>query len=252
MTNRSRLGPELVGAGLSCGLTVVSALGVLGGAAAEAPTAGTSTFLIVASWTGLTMSAIQYANGLVRIAAIAGAPDGNSLQHWDANEVYANAILVVDAIGVVTSVASLPSQVRNLYAVIVRQRAFLARGLTFDALRRMNRMGRLRAIQEVFEEAARTPEGRAALSRAAREAGRGAGSLQRGTGLSVRGANTLVRVISEETVRRLNSSLRDLIGGVGGLIASATPSRYTGSASGSLNFVINLIDAGTLAQSGST
>lgn len=35
VTNRSRLGPELIGAGLSCGLTVVSFLGVAGGIAGD-------------------------------------------------------------------------------------------------------------------------------------------------------------------------------------------------------------------------
>ena len=49
--NRSRLGPELVGAGLNCGLTVVAAVGVFGGAAAEVPSGGTSTFLVVMAWT---------------------------------------------------------------------------------------------------------------------------------------------------------------------------------------------------------
>ena len=53
ITNRSRIGPELIGAGIACGLTFVSALGVIGGVAGEVPTGGASTFLVVASWTGL-------------------------------------------------------------------------------------------------------------------------------------------------------------------------------------------------------
>ena len=44
VTNGSRVGTELIGGGISCGLTVVSAIGVAGGAAAEVPTgAGTRT-----------------------------------------------------------------------------------------------------------------------------------------------------------------------------------------------------------------
>lgn len=35
VTNRSRIGPELIGAGIACGLTFVSALGVMGGVAGE-------------------------------------------------------------------------------------------------------------------------------------------------------------------------------------------------------------------------
>jgi hypothetical protein len=56
VTNRSRLGAELLGAGVSCGVSVVSAFGVVAGAAAEVPTGGASTFLVIASWTGLTSS----------------------------------------------------------------------------------------------------------------------------------------------------------------------------------------------------
>ena len=246
--NRSRLGPELIGAGLSCGLTVVSAVGVFSGAAAEVPTGGASTFLVVASWTGLVTQGIQCANGLVRITAIAISPDGDTLQQWDNNNAYSASILVVDAVGVVSTVSTLPFAVRNLWAVLARQRSFIARRLTFESLKNMNRAGRLRTIGEVMEEASRTPEGRAALIAAAREAGVGAKSIQSTSGLSVRHANTLVRIISEETTRRLSDSLRDiLISGVGSIVASATPASATGSASGSVNWIIHLIDGGAPA-----
>lgn len=251
VTNRSQLGPELIGAGLSCGLTIVSAVGVVGGVAGEVPTGGASTFLVVASWVGLTTSAIQCANGLVRVAAIASDPGGDTLSRWDSNATYTNSILLVDAIGVVTGVAGLGAAGRNLWAVLARQRSFVARGLSFEALRGMNRAGRLAVISELFEEAARTPEGRAALVAAAREAGIGASTLQSAEGLSVRGASTLVRVISEETTRRLSASIRDILAGATGIIASASPSSAIGSASGSLNaapgIILNLLDAGAPA-----
>jgi len=242
VTNRSRLGPELIGAGLSCGLTVVSAIGVIGGAAAEVPTAGASTFLVVASWVGLTTGAIQCANGLVRLGAIAANPDGATLTEWDSNRVYTRTIFVVYAIGVATGVASLPFAARNLFAVLARQRSFVSRSLSIEALRRMNRAERLRVIGELMEEAGRTPEGRAALIAAAREAEIGVQTIQSASGLSVRHAGTMVRIISEETTRRLSSSLRDVIGGMTGIVGSGTPGSVTGSASGSVNWVINLID----------
>ena len=168
ITNHSRLGPELVGAGVSCALTVVSAIGVVGGAAAEVPTGGASTFLVIAAWTGMVSGGVQCLNGLVRVGAIFAAPDDNTLQRWDSNLSYSMGILLVDALGIVSGVASLPFAARNLLAALSRQRAFIARGLTFDALRSMNRAQRLRAISEVFEDAAKTSEGREALVRAAR------------------------------------------------------------------------------------
>jgi len=244
VANESRLGPELIGAGISCGLTVVSAVGVLGGAAAEVPTGGASTFLVVASWTGLTMGGIQCLNGLIRVGAIFAAPKDNTLQRWDSNLSYSMAILIVDAIGIASGVASLPFAARNLWATLARQRAFAARGLSFESLRAMNRVQRMQAISAVFEDAARTPEGRVALVQAARAADIGAPSMQRAAGISVRHADLLKKVISEETARRITSSLRDVLGSLAGMGASATPAAVTGSASGSVNYLINLVDAG--------
>ncbi len=48
--NKSRMGAELLGAGWNCLLTGVAAAGVAAGVAAEVPTGGVSSFLVVASW----------------------------------------------------------------------------------------------------------------------------------------------------------------------------------------------------------
>lgn len=244
VTNRSRLGPELVGAGIGCGLTIVSAFGVAGGIAGAVPTAGASTFLVVAAWTGLTMGAVQCLNGLVRVGAILVQPDDNSLHRWDSNLSYSATLLVVDSIGIASGVGSLSFAARSLWAALMRHRGLMSRGLDFASLRAMNRIERLRAISQAFEEAAQTPGGRETLVRAARAAGVGSGSLQR-AGLSVRNSETLVRVISDQTVRQISSSLRDVLTGVASVGASATPARLTGSASGAVNYIINLIDAGS-------
>ena len=66
----------------------------------------------------------------------------------------------------------------------------------------------------------------------------------RAAGISVRHADLLRKIISEETVRRITSSLRDVLGSLAGTGASATPASLTGSASGSVNYLINLVDAG--------
>ena len=244
VTNQSRIAPELVGAGISCGLTIASAFGVLAGAAAEVPTVGASTFLVVVAWTGLATGGIQCLNGLVRVGTVFARPKDNTLQRWDSNLSYAMAILIVDGIGVAGGVASLPFLVRNLWSVLVRQRVFVARGLSLESLRAMNRVARMRAISEVFEEAAKTPAGRAELVSAARAAEIGAPSMQRAAGISVRHAQLLKKVISEQTVRRISSSLRDVLASIGGVGASATPAALAGSASGSVNYLVNLIDAG--------
>jgi hypothetical protein len=255
VTNRSKLGPELLGAGISCGLTIVSGVGLFAGAALEVPTGGASTFLAVASWTGFGMNVIQCGNGLARVAAIYDDPSDDTLERWDANAIYSGTILLVDAVGIFTAVTSFPFAAKNLWAVLTRESALEKAGLTIDKLRSMNRVERLRALTRAFNEASRTPEGRAALIKATKEAKIGADPLKRTSGISVRHADTLRKIVTDETVRRVSSSLREVAGSVLGVSASATPSSQIGSASGSVNsfatdpkkalsFVINLIDAG--------
>lgn len=239
--HRSRLGPELVGAGIACTMTVASVLGVAGGVATELPTGGASSLLIAASWTGLVTGGIQCANGIVRVGAAFAEVD---LDAWDRNQAYSVAILVTDALGVASAVGSLPYAIRNLWAVISRGRAFKAANLSFEALRRMNRLERLRVLSKVFAEASRSDEGVVALVTAAKEAQIGARTMQRTSGLSVNHAATLRRIIKDETVRRLEASLVDVFSNLAGLAANAAPASLVGSASGTLNVVINLLDGG--------
>jgi hypothetical protein len=62
-------------------------------------------------------------------------------------------------------------------------------------------------LQAAFEDAAKTPEGRKALTQAARAAGIGSKTFQR-AGISVRDAESLTRIISDETAKRLAASVR--------------------------------------------
>lgn len=162
-TNRSKIGAELFGAGVACGLTLISAAGVAGGAALEVPTGGASTFLLVASWSGLATGGIQCANGLVRVGAALQDLDGDTLERWDRNTGYSTTILIVDAIGVTGTLASLPFAVRNMWAVVTRMRAITGMDLSIEALRRLNRAQRFKVIAKLFEDASKTPDGAQAL-----------------------------------------------------------------------------------------
>lgn len=248
VANRSRLGPELAGAGISCLLTAVAFFGVAGGVAAEVPTGGATTFLVVAAWTGFVTQSIQCANGLARIMEIQFSPESDTLEQWDQHNFYKYFMLILDGAGVTASVASLPFAMRNLWAVLSRQRSFAARGLSLERLKTMNQTQRLHAIQEVVEEASRTPEGRDALIRVARESGVGAKSIQSTVGLSVRNADRMVTVVRDETIRRLKGSLAEIGGSLIGFGASGMPSRLVGSASGSVSWIINVLDVQTGAR----
>jgi hypothetical protein len=194
---------------------------------------------------GCVSGGIQCGNGLIRVGAALADLDGNSLEEWDKNQRYAGFMLLVDAIGVASAVGSLPFAVREFWAIFARLRAFNAMRLSFDSLKAMNASQRLKTIAQVFKDASRTGEGTSALVKAAQKAQIGAKTLKFAReGLSVRHANTLRKIIHEETIKRLRYQLLDLFGNVGGLVVSGTPERWTGSGSGSINYVINLIDAG--------
>ncbi|MFO0850868.1 MAG: hypothetical protein U0871_20270 [Gemmataceae bacterium] len=237
ISNRSVFGKELLGAGLSCGLTVLSGMAVIGGAAAEVPTGGASTALVVLGWGGLVTSSIQCGNALVRVGTALADPDDNTLQRWDDNKVYSGIILAVDGAGVVFSVVSLPFAVRNLLAVLERRGGMVAAA----QLEKMTREERRKAIQKAVNEASKSPDGRKAVKEALEKAGLKPGQVGAtfaGKAGNAERAAVVSRVLTEETARRLSSSIRDVVGGFGGLAASATPSGYVASASGSLNALI--------------
>lgn len=95
--------------------------------------------------------------------------------------------------------------------------------------------------------APRTPDGQKALIEAARQSGVGAKSIQSTVGLSVKNAGRMVRVVSDETIQRLKGSLMEVTGSVSGLVANGTREELRGSASGSVNWIINVIDGQTEA-----
>lgn len=248
-TNQSKIGAELFGAGVGCTLVTASVVGMVAGAALEVPTAGASTLLLVASWTGLATGAIQCANGLVRVGAALAHLEGDTLHRWDQNRDYNTVMLVVDAISVFGTLSSLPASIQNCWAVITRMRGLSKTNLSIETLRRMSKKDRFQAVARIFHDASRTPDGAHALVKAARDASIGARTLQKATGLTVNHSATLVRIIRDETLHRLHWSLIEIFNGVSGIALSASSSEQTGSGSGSVNaaygYVVNLLDAGS-------
>jgi hypothetical protein len=109
----------------------------------------------------------------------------------------------------------------------------------------LNRTERFKLIARLFNDASRVPEGAHALVEAAREVSVGARVFQRASTLSVNHAATLAKIVRDETVKRLHWSLLEVFAGVAGNVLSGTSAELTGSGSGSVNWVINLIDAGS-------
>jgi len=244
--NKSKLGSELLGAGLTCGLTVVAAAGVIGSAAAEVPSGGTSTFVLVASWTGMITSGLECANSLFRLGIIAGDPEGSQLQALDSNQVYQVTALIVDALNIASGIASLPSGAKSL-GTLLKQRA-AAKGFTEETLKTMSRGERAKVISELMDDVKRESGGMDRIIAASGEVGVGRATLQRiqGGSLSVRNATRMASVIADETVKRLNRNLLSVLSTPIGMAGSASPSDVVGgAASGSMNYIINLVDATT-------
>ncbi|MBV8968038.1 MAG: hypothetical protein JO331_03125, partial [Verrucomicrobia bacterium] len=246
-SNGSRATSELVGAGLSCGFAIVAGIGVLGGAAAEVPTAGTSTVLVVAAWVGFASSGLQCLNGIARSVEALRNPDQNSLQQWDNNTIYSTATLIVDIIGVASAAASLPAATRNLLAVLERRG-----GLAALKLSALNKVERQAAMKEAIEKATRTPEGQKELVDALRKAGlseKQAAQTIAHSAKSARRAGVALRAITEITASRLHMHLLSALSGGLTPLVSATPSRVTGSASGSVNsLIVHIINLASNAK----
>ncbi len=237
ISNRSRVSAEFTGAAINCGLTVLSGAGVLFGGALEVVTGGASTVLVVMGWVGTATSGVQCLNGITRTVEAHRNPDSNSLQQWDTNQVYRYSMNIVDGLGVASSLISLPLATRNLIGILGRRGGLV----TLDQLERMTRSQRQAAIQQAVTQATQTPAGREAVALALREAGLAerqvAQVMAHGAGTGRR-ARLVAGVLSEETARRLNGTIREIVGGVVGVGASATSERRTGSASGVVNALI--------------
>jgi hypothetical protein len=250
-TNGSRVAAELFGAGLSCTMTLVSAVGVVGSLGAEAPSAGASTFVLVMSWAGLVASTAQCSNGVIRFIEARRHPDSNSLQLLDEDKVLSIASLIVDAIGVATSVASIGMATKKLLTMLQVRGGLVAS----EQLVTMTRAQRIETIQAAVRRASATPEGRAALEQALIEQGfskSNAAKIAAGQTVEIgsnsanalgrmRFADKAIRAISKQTAERIASALKDIAINVVGVAASGSKPEFVGSASGVVNVVLNII-----------
>ena len=242
ITNKSRLGAELTGMGISCGLTIVSAGLMLAGGATTVPSGGAGLALFVAGWVGLAANAVQCGNAIARVTEASQHPDDDSLSRLDDDKTYQVASLIVDAIGVVTAVASLPAGVKNLMQLFKTTRTWQARGLTEAGLRAMNRAERGKLVKELIDEASKTPEGKQAVEQAIRDAKITPKTVAGTGGVSKLAAKAMLRAVSADTLKRFHLAMVSVGSGVAGPGVSAMKSEWVGSASGSVNWVIHVLD----------
>lgn len=229
--DRSKLVPELVGLGLSCGLVAVSAVGLVGGAAGEIPSAGLSSFIVAASWVGFTASAAQCMNAVGRVGANVIGGD-ETLTEWDNNNVYKNVTFLVDYVGVNTSLVSFSGAARDLWLMARMDETLAVKGLSFYTFKTLPKPKQVLIAQSALEDLAKTPRGRALLLKQAREV----------TASVFVMPPPRVKVINPAAIKQIADSISDLLTSAGTVAASSTESKYTGSASGSVNWLIHLIE----------
>ena len=242
ITNSSPVWTELKGAGLNCGFAVVAGVGVLGSAAGEVPTAGTSTFLLVASWAGFVTSGIQCVNGVVR--SVEAYKNPTALARWDQSTAYKWSFLIVDGIGVAAALVTLPMALKNLYGILQRSGGLMSA----EALAKLGREAKAKEIEKALAAARRNAQSAAELDKALNEAVSAKALRRIAAGSAVvaaRNSAAISQVISNETTRRLTRAILDVISAVDSPIASAFPSSSVGSASGSVNasfgYVIHVV-----------
>lgn len=241
-TNRGRLFPELLGAGLSCGVAVASGLGAVGGVMGAPVTGGTSVAVSVFAWTGFLTSAAQCAYGIARLTEIHTNPDDDSLRRTDADPNVQRAVNIVDLLGITSGVATAGLQGLRFLAVLQRN----SRRLSESAVRGMSRAQRAAVITEEIAELQKTEAGRRTLAEALREAGATTRDLERimPRGLNhsgtIRVASATASALSAPHAQALKVAIRDAMIGIG---VSATPASLTGSASGVVNgLIVNVIN----------
>jgi len=240
ITNRSRIGREVIGGVVSCGVMVASAWAVGGGAAAAVPSGGLSTALIVVGYVGLVSSSVACVNSLGRVGVAMVEPDSNSLQVLDRDYDYSMFIWINDIVGVTTAVVAAPVAFVRISRLLRARRAFPSA----DALRGMTRRQRMSTIEEGLRSLG--PGERQAAREALRESGFGESQINRLLGtrpglprsLQRSGATRrLTEVMSESRAVLLNESIRDLVIAAAGVTGSALPHHISGS-SGVANYVI--------------
>lgn len=237
VTNDSRVGRELIGAGLSCGFTIVAGVGFVGALAAEGPSLGTSTVLAVAAWTGMATGYAQCINGLYRSSEALANPYSDSLERLDNEAWYSGTFFVIDALGVISGGFGIAGSRRAIIQLLERRAALPVA----QQLGQLSRAERIEAFRQALRRAAGNNQTRRELIAALEEAfpnrNVAAMILGRNPISSIRSGVVVSNIISEAIAGGISNEIRNIIMGLGGFAVSGSPASMTGSGSGSLNTI---------------
>lgn len=237
--NKTVAGAELKGAGLTCGFAALSGLAVVGSVAAEVPSFGTSTVLLIAAWTGFVTQSIQCVNGITRAVEVYRNPDENSIQRWDGNEWYSNTFKVINDIDLISGVISISGAAKN-----VRNMLILKGALPEEAIKTMTNAQKIDAYKRAIKKISENPVLASEFENLLKKMGpRVANRLKRNNEVIIRRSTLgLSKLVSEHTLKSLMSSVKEIFINSLSIGTGALPQKEVGSASGSVNWAINQID----------
>lgn len=245
--NKTVVGAELIGAGISCGFTVFAGAAVVGSAAAEVPTAGLSTVILIAAWTGFVTQGIQCVNGITRTVEAYRNPNDNSLERWDSNEWYNNTMLVVDGAGVLSGLVGVGGAAAGLKKMLTMKGALPSE----EILQAMTNQQRVTAYREAVKKISKSPSQATEFDNLLNNLRPGiAKRLRENKAVIIRrSASDVSRLLSQKTMNALLDTTKEIVITGSGITFSGMSQQSVGSASGSVrwagehinNIVINII-----------
>ena len=207
--NQTVAGTELIKAGVSCIFTVTAGAAVVGSAAAEIPTAGASTVILVAAWTGFITQGIECVNGLSRTVEAYRNPNDNSLERWDSNVWYTRTMSVVDTAGNISDVVGIGAATAGLKRMLTIKGALPGE----EALLAMSKKERITAYREAIKKISKSPNAAAEFDNLLTKLGpRVANRMRKDNAVIIRrSAASVSKLISERTVKSVLDATKEVV-----------------------------------------
>jgi hypothetical protein len=241
--NSAVIGAELVGAGLSCSVAVVSGVGAITAVTTAPATGFVSLSVAVFAWTGFLSSSAQCAYGIARSVEAIKNPEAETLAAIDSDQDIRKAAEIADIIGLGSSAAMVGVNAFRFFAVLGRN----SNRLSEAAMRGFTRAQRVQVFTEEVAVLNKTETGRAAIAEALKEAGASPKDLERimargslNFGGSYKVAPAVASALKKPVAEALRGAVHDALIGI---TISALPQSVAGSASGVVNtLVVNVIN----------
>jgi hypothetical protein len=235
---KSNIYAELIGAGLSCGFTIVSAAGLVASLGGTLPTGGLSTGLVIASWTGVITGYAQCINGAYRIGEAISDPTLRSLQKLDGNWYYSKGTQLIDIVGLIAGVWGLQNVGKQVMKKLQSMRISAETRKMLQSAQTRKELSR--GIKRAVDEIVQTNSEKELINGIITEIS-GKNWFFISTGLV-----NFKKDISKKIIKELNPTLRDSIDTIvndnrsffASIAANAAPNNVTGSSSGLVNDAI--------------